>query len=117
MRVGAARCMSWVRERGSRRIPVVGSCEMCLRLSVLLKALHGAVDLDEGRFDGKHNVGWEDGLGVHGPGDGPLPRLQHLLHLASNWVIDPRVRLHECAVQLGRDVQCVRSSDILDNGV
>lgn len=102
--VGVPGVLATVHPGRSRCIPMVGSCEVRRRFPVLREILHRVVDLDEGGFNREYDVKGKDRLRVYRPRDGALPRLQHLLHLASHRLVNPCIRLHKSAVQLGRDI-------------
>lgn len=77
----------------------------------------GCTGLDEGALDIPSDFGREDRARVQRTRDRLLPRLQHLVQLATSLSIDQGVRIHKGLIHVSPQKQRIRGPDILDDGV
>lgn len=109
MRVGCPRTSHGCRRTSSATIQHI--------VAGLLLLQCGRPGLDECTLDAASDLGGKHGTSVEGTRNRLLPRLQHLIQLASSLRIDQRVRIHEGLIQVPSQEQGVRGTDILDDRV
>jgi hypothetical protein len=72
---------------------------------------------EESILDWAHGIGREDWPWINRSRHTLLPRLQHALHVSPSIAIDECVGVHENAVEVATQVDCVWRADVLDDAV
>lgn len=109
---GGSRCFS---ERHLRASPAKKLLLAAHAVLVSLKSLR--TGLDQGVFDGPHDIRRKYRSSVDGSGHRLFPCLQHLIHLAPGSVVNQCIGIHEDLVQLPAEEEGIWCSNILDDGI
>lgn len=104
--------------RHSRTRPGRQCVRLTLNTVLLLLLLHiRRPGLDQGILDRSRYIYRKHWSSLHRPRNRFLPSLQHAFHAFPSLTFHQCVRVHEGAVQIASQVDCVWRAYILDNGV